>query len=106
MDRPEFPPGLENLEIWEGIFQSGKSQVILNRLKKSGKIKQNTGKFKRISDKCYLLSLLIYKLTEYYLLKWIKLLVSKTKHLKNTGKWKKKTLEKSGNFVGPEKWEP
>ena len=28
---------------WEGIFQSGKSQGILNRLEKSGKITQNTG---------------------------------------------------------------
>ena len=28
---------LENLEKWEGIFQSGKSQGILNRLEKSGK---------------------------------------------------------------------
>ena len=27
-----FPLGLENLEKWEGIFQSGKSQGILNRL--------------------------------------------------------------------------
>ena len=27
------------------------------------------------------------------------------KTLKNTGKWKK-ILEKSGNFVSPEKWEP
>ena len=32
-----FPFGLENLEKWEGIFQSGKSQEILNRLEKSGK---------------------------------------------------------------------
>ena len=32
-----FPLGLENLEKWEGIFQSGKSQGILNRLEKSGK---------------------------------------------------------------------
>ena len=32
-----FPLGLENLEKWEGIFQSGKSQEILNRLDKSGK---------------------------------------------------------------------
>ena len=38
-----FPLGLENLEKWEGIFQSGKSQGILNRLEKSGKITQNTG---------------------------------------------------------------
>ena len=31
---------------WEGIFQSGKSQRILNRLEKSGKITQNTGKLR------------------------------------------------------------
>ena len=28
----------KNLEKWEGIFQSGKSQGILNRMQKSGKI--------------------------------------------------------------------
>ena len=38
-----FPLRLENLEKWESIFQSGKSQGILNRLEKSGKITQNTG---------------------------------------------------------------
>ena len=45
-----FPLGLENLENlekWEGIFQSGKSQGILNRLEKSGKITQNTGKLRK-----------------------------------------------------------
>ena len=36
-DTTGFPLGLENLEKWEGIFQSGKSQGILNRLEKSGK---------------------------------------------------------------------
>ena len=41
MVSPGFP--LENLEKWKGIFQSGKSQGILNRLEKSGKITQNTG---------------------------------------------------------------
>ena len=41
-----FPLGLENLEKREGIFQSGKSQGILNRLEKSGKITQNTGKLR------------------------------------------------------------
>ena len=44
-----FPLGLENLENlekWEGIFQSGKSQGILSRLEKSGKITQNTGKLR------------------------------------------------------------
>ena len=29
---------------WEGIFKSGKSQGVLNRLENSGKITQNTGK--------------------------------------------------------------
>ena len=33
----EFSLGLVNLEKWEGIFQSGKSREILNRLEKSGK---------------------------------------------------------------------
>ena len=31
---------------WEGIFQSWKSQGILNRLGKSGKTLQNTGKLR------------------------------------------------------------
>ena len=42
-----FPLGLEireNLEKWEGIFQSGKSQGILSILEKSGNFAQNTGK--------------------------------------------------------------
>ena len=50
-----FPLGLENLEKWEGIFQSGKSQGILNRLEKSGKsqgkshkILENSGNFRQI----------------------------------------------------------
>ena len=44
--RTRFPPGLENLEKWEGIFKSEKSQGIFNRLKKSRKITQNTGKLR------------------------------------------------------------
>ena len=48
-ERPGFPLGLENLEKWEGIFQSGKSQGILNRLEKSGKITQNTGKLREFA---------------------------------------------------------
>ena len=40
-----FPLELENLETWEGIFQSLKSQRILNRLEKSASItKKNNGK--------------------------------------------------------------
>ena len=56
--RAGFPLGLENLENlekWEGIFQSGKSQGILNRLEKSGKsqgkshkILENSGNFRQI----------------------------------------------------------
>ena len=45
-----FPLGLENrenLEKWEGIFQSGKSQGILSRLEKSGNFTQNTGKIRK-----------------------------------------------------------
>ena len=38
-----FPLGLEK---WEDIFQSGKSWGILNRLEKSGKITQKTGKLR------------------------------------------------------------
>ena len=47
----------------------------------------------------------------YCLLKLIKFLVKKIKHGNNTGKLEKNTgklekiLEKSGNFVSPEKWD-
>ena len=65
-----FPLGLENLEKWEGIFQSGKSQGILNRLEKSGKITQNTGKLREFEINIiwyfYLLFLVIFKWTVYY----------------------------------------
>ena len=64
-----FPLRLENLEKWEGVFQSGKSQGILNRLEKSGKITQNTGEMRKISDKYYLIFLMIFILTVYYLVK-------------------------------------
>ena len=42
-----FPTGLENLEKWEGNFQSGKSPGILLRLEKSGNFTQNTGKIRK-----------------------------------------------------------
>ena len=47
---------------------------------KLGKITQNTGKLE-ISDKCYLLYLVIFKWTVYYLLKWMKFSVKKTKNI-------------------------
>ena len=68
---PGFPLGLENLEKWEGIFQSGKSQGIW--------------------DKYYLIFLVIFKWTVYYLLKWIKLSVKKNKTLKKYWKMAKNT---------------
>ena len=47
-----FPLGLGK---WEGILQSRKMQRILNRLEKSGKITQNTGKIRifQINVICY-----------------------------------------------------
>ena len=48
----EFPLGLENLEKWEGIFQSGKSSGNFEQTgkvgRKSAKITQNTGNFRQI----------------------------------------------------------
>ena len=61
---------------WEGIFQSGKSQGILNRLEKSGK----THKYWKTEinwDKYYLIFLVIFKWNVHYLLKWIKFSVKK-----------------------------
>ena len=80
-----FPFGLENLKKWEGILQPGKSQGILNRLEKSGKITQNYWKTQGIWNKYYLIFLMIFKWTVYYLLKWIKL-KKYWKMAKNTGK--------------------
>ena len=45
-----FPPALENIEKWEGIFQSGKSQGILSRLENSGNFTQNAGKIRKKID--------------------------------------------------------
>ena len=63
---------LENLEKWEGVFQSGK-------------ITQNTGKFREFQTNiCYFF--VIFKWTVYILLKGSNFQLKKTKHLKNTGK--------------------
>ena len=94
-----FPLGLENLENlekWEGIFQSGKSQGILMRLEKSGKsqgkshkILENWGNFRQI-----LFVIFQWQLNEfvYYLLNLIKFSVKKpiTEKILENGKkyWK------------------
>ena len=96
----------KTLEKWEGIFQSGKSQGIFNRLEK---VRENHIKYWKtwgIWDKYYLIFLVIFKWTVYYLPKWIKFSVKKKQNIKKIlEKWKK-VLEKSGNFVSPKKWEP
>ena len=72
----------------------------------TGKVRENHTKYRKtwgISEKCYLLFFLIFKLTVYYLLKWRTFSI--LKKLKIPGKWEK-ILEKSWNFVSPEKWEP
>ena len=56
-----FPLGLENLGKWEGIFQSGKSQGILEQTGKVGKNHTKYWKIRGISDKYYLLFLVIFK---------------------------------------------
>ena len=70
----------------------------------TGKVRENHTKYWKIqgisktNTFCYFL--VIFKWTVHYLLIWIKFSVKK-----NTGKMEK-ILEKSGNFVSPEKWEP
>ena len=51
---PWFPPGLENrenLEKWEGIFQSGNFVKTGKVGEKSGNFTQDTGKLKKILEK-------------------------------------------------------
>ena len=93
-DRTGFPLRLEkrvNLEKWEGIFQSGKSRGILNRLVKSGKITQITGKLREFL-KNFICFVLVW--TMYYLLKWMKFSVKKL-NIKKILENQNKILEKS-----------
>ena len=60
-------------------------------------VRVKSGNFRQI---LFAIFLVIFKLTVYYLLNWIKFSVKKQSI--NI----KKILEKSGNFVSPEKWEP
>ena len=64
------------------------------------KSQENEAKYwktQEISDICYLLFLVIFKCTVYYLLKWIMFSGKKQNSKKNTGKWGK-IWEKLGNF--------
>ena len=74
----------------------------------TGKVRENHTKYWKTDinwDKYYLIFLVIFKWTVYYLLKWIKFSVKKQNIKKVLEKWQK-ILEKSGNFVSLEKWEP
>ena len=63
---PGFPLGLENLEKWEGIFQSGNFEQTGKVREKSGKITQNTGKLREFQTNIIFYFLVIFKLTVYY----------------------------------------
>ena len=52
-----FPLTLENLEKWEGIFQSGKFEETGNVMENHQKYWKNWG----FSDKCHLLFLMIFR---------------------------------------------
>ena len=55
------PTRTGNPKKWEGIFQSGKSQGILNRLEKSVKITQNSGKDREFQTNVIYYFLVIFK---------------------------------------------
>ena len=85
-----LPPGLEireNLEKWEGIFQSGKSQGILLRLEKSGNFTQNTGKIEKKTGK-------VREICQLVIVKTLQIWYhtsNKKNNVKNTGKLQKNT---------------
>ena len=83
---------------WEGIFQSGKSNG------KSHKILENSGNFRQM-----LFVIFYFYLNELCIISENgSILQFKNKQTKQNIKkyWKmEKKLEKSGNFVIPEKWE-
>ena len=83
-----FPLGLENLEKWEGIFQSGKSQGILYGLKKSGK----SHKILEKSGNIRIMLVIIFsdiQMNRELFAKLYHVLSLTNKTLKHTEKWKK-----------------
>ena len=95
-----FPLRLKKLETWKGIIVGGKS----GNFEQTGKIRQNYTKYwktKGISHKFYLLFVTYIKINYVSFAKRDQVF-----SLKNTGKMEEKILEKSGNFISPEKWEP
>ena len=97
---PGFPLRLENLEKWEGIFQFREKSGNFEQTGKVREIHTKYWKTQEIWDKYYLIFLVIFKWTLYYLLKWIKFSVKKNKTLKKILEIWKKILEKSGKSQG------
>ena len=56
-----FPLGLENLEKWEGIFQSGNFEQTGQVKRKAREITQNTGKFWEFQTNIICYFLVIFK---------------------------------------------
>ena len=109
--RPWLPHWLENVEKWEYIFQSGKSQEILNVLEKSGNFTQNAGKERKCYSKYWkcegiLISFYFYFFSNilvgvYVLNNFLHLLKSLHKTLKIYSEGQGYlSVRKSGNHVG------
>ena len=80
------PTRTGNLEKMGGIFQSGKSQGILHRLEKSGKITQNTRKVREVPTNVIYQILVTFKWTVHYLLKWLKFQLKNFLKIRKNGK--------------------
>ena len=85
----------------KAFYNQGKS----GNFEQTRKVKKKHTKYWKgqgISDKCYLSFIVMFKLTVYCNLKWIKFSVrKKNKNIKKMiQKWKKNT-GKAGNFVTP-----
>ena len=79
---PAFPLRLENLENGKAFSSQGKVREVWTDWKSQEK-SHKILKTQEILEKYYLLFLVIFKWTVYYLLKWVKFSVWKNKTLKN-----------------------
>ena len=64
--------GLEDLDKWEGIFQLRKMMEFLTDWKSQGNSDRESRKVREFRTDVIYNFLLIFKLTVYYLLKWVK----------------------------------
>ena len=90
-----FPLGLENLEKMGRHFPVREKS---GNFEQTGKVRENHTKYWKtpgIWDKYYLIFLVMFKWTVYYLLKWIKFSIKKQNNKKILEKWQK-ILESQG----------